>query len=107
MKKLSVPSVFLLLILSACTWVKPTSMGSEVVVADRNDKSLTACESLGSLTTMVKHTIGSFERSSEKVDSELTTLAQNEAVEMGGDTIAAEGPAVKGRKTFTVYKCRK
>ena len=54
---------------------------------------------------MVKHEIGFFTRSEEKVNTELATIAQNEAAEMGGDTIAAEGPTENGRRTFTIYKC--
>jgi len=99
-----IPIVFLV---SACTWVEPTLMGKEVKLVDQSDKTLATCDKLGSLTTMVKHKIGSFDRSKEKVDAELTALAQNEAVEMGGDAIAAEGPTRNGRKTFWVYKCRK
>ena len=63
------------------------------------------CKKLGSVTAMVKHKIGSFNRSEDKVNLELSTIAQNEAAEMGGDTIAAEGPAENGRRTFSVYKC--
>ena len=98
-------TVSTLFLLSACTWVKPTMEGSQVKLLDQNAEALKSCKKLGSLTTMVKHQVGFYKRSEDKVDVELATIAQNEAVEMGGDTIAAEGPAANGRRTFSVYKC--
>jgi len=100
-------TISILFLLSSCTWVEPTLQGSEIKLGDLNDESLKTCDRLGSVTSMVKHKIGSFARSEEKVNTELATIAQNEAAEMGGDTIAAEGPAENGRRTFTVYKCMK
>ena len=95
-----------LFLLSACTWVKPTPQGSQVKFVEQNSDVLASCKKMGSLTTMVKHEIGFYKRSADKVNVELITFAQNEAVEMGGDTIAAEGPAENGRRTFSVYRCR-
>ena len=80
-------------------------MGEEVKLVDQNEKILETCTKLGSVSTMVKHKIGSFTRSEAKVDTELITLAQNRAAEMGGDTIAATGPAKEGRRPFAVYNC--
>lgn len=97
----------MLLLLSSCTWVKPTLSGSEIALVEQNDTTLGSCKKLGSISTMVKHKIGSFNRSEEKVNQELITVARNEAAEMGGDTITAEGPAENGRRSFTVYKCMK
>ncbi len=102
-------SIFLtipiLVLLSACTWVEPTSTGSQIKLVDQHNETLSTCKKLGSITSIVKHKIGSLNRSEEKVNTELATIAQNEAAEMGGDTIAAEGPADNGRRTFSVYKC--
>jgi len=98
-------SILTLLLLSSCTWVEPTSMGSQIKLVDRHDGTLATCKKLGSVTSMVKHKVGSFNRSEEKVETELATIAQNEAAEMGGDTVAAEGDADNGRRTFSVYKC--
>ncbi len=103
-KTISLTIPFLVL-LSACTWVEPTSMGSQIKLVDQHDGTLATCKKLGSVTTMVKHKIGSYNRSEEKVNTELATIAQNEAVEMGGDTITAEGPTENGRRNFSVYKC--
>lgn len=105
MKNITFLCIPAFLLLSSCTWVEPTLLGSEIKLIDHNDSALTSCKKLGSVTSMVKHKIGSFNRSEEKVNTELATIAQNEAAEMGGDTIAAEGPAENGRRTFIIYKC--
>ena len=106
MKKAIFLIISILLLLASCTWVEPTLQGSEIMLVDQNHETLKTCKKLGSVTSMVKHEIGFFHRSEEKVNTELATIAQNEAAEMGGDTIAGEGAAENGRRTFTVYKCR-
>ncbi|MGI9536181.1 MAG: DUF4156 domain-containing protein [Desulfocapsaceae bacterium] len=105
MQKAILLIISILLLLSSCTWVEPTVKGSEIKLVEQNGETLKTCEKLGSVTSMVKHEIGFFNRSEEKVNTELATIAQNEAAEMGGDTIAAEGPTENGHRTFTVYKC--
>ena len=97
--------ISILFLLSSCTWVKPTPEGKEVKLVSQNNEILGSCSKIGTITTIVKHKIGSFNRSEDKVNTELITFAKNEAVEMKGDTIAAEGPAQNGRRTFSVYKC--
>ncbi len=97
----------LLFLLAACTWVKPTDQGREISIVELTDEALKTCDKLGSMTSMVKHKVGSFNRSEEKVATELATIAQNEAAQMGGDTIAAEGPIADGERTFSIYRCRK
>lgn len=98
---------FVLLSLSACTWVKPTQLGSEVRYIEQTDRTFESCTKLGTMTSMVKDKIGPTNRSKEKVDIELITIAKNEAVEMGGDTIVPTGPVKNGRREFTVYRCIK
>ena len=44
-------------------------------------------------------------RSEAKVEEELLTLARNSAVEIGGDTLVAEGPPSQGAQRFRIYKC--
>lgn len=90
--------------LSACSWVKPTSEGEKVsLVKDFNVKD---CKKLGSTTTSVKDKIGFIERDKDAVMKELTTLAQNTAAKMGGDSIVATSPAKDGEMTFDIYKCK-
>jgi hypothetical protein len=92
------------LALSACTWVKPTEGAAAVVVAE--PCKVRDCTRVSTLTTSVKHTIGSMQRKPEKVEQELTTLARNEAAIRGGDTIVPRGEVQEGARTFDVYRCK-
>lgn len=87
-----------------CTWVKLSEPGANVRVGTVAQAS--ACKKLGATHAKTSTRIAFFSRSSRKVDSELESLARNEAAEMGGDTIVAQGPASsEGRRTFDVFRC--
>ena len=92
-------------ILSGCAWVKktPEAVTVRTVPADR----VGGCVSMGSVTTKTVGNISIVSRSAEKVVLELETLAQNEAAEIGADTIVATSKVVDGRRTFAMYKCLK
>ena len=89
--------------LHACTWVKPTPEGAEVVVSDST--GVVNCVSKGQVNASLKSRVGAFERKPGKVAGELETLARNEATSMGGDTVVAESDINEGQQTFGVYKC--
>jgi hypothetical protein len=66
-----------------------------------------ACRKLGATHAKTSPKAWIFSRSPKKIDSELETLARNEAGDMGGDTIVAQGPASsEGRRSYDVYRCR-
>lgn len=90
--------------LHACTWVKSTPEGTNVVVSD--SAGISNCARKGEVTSSLKSRVGAFERKASKVAGELETLARNEAAQMGGDTIVAESDIKDGRQTFGVYQCR-
>ena len=90
--------------LAACTWVKPTPEGAAVRVASASETR--ECVKLGKVNVSVKHNVARMERKPEKVATELETLARNEAAEMDGDTVVAQGKAVDGRQGFGVYRCQ-
>ena len=90
--------------LQACTWVKPSEAGKQVVVGQAF--SVSQCQKLGSTTTSVKAAVGAFDRDAAKVESELTMLAQDEAAKMGGDTIVPQGPVTDGTRVYEVYRCK-
>jgi hypothetical protein len=94
----------LLLFVHACTWVKTTPGGDQVVVSD--GAGVSNCERKGEVLSKLKSRVGGFERNATKVAHELETLARNEASEMGGDTIVAESNVRDGEKTYGVYRCR-
>ncbi|MES2663428.1 MAG: DUF4156 domain-containing protein [Pseudomonadota bacterium] len=99
-------AIFLVLLsafLISCTWVKPTEESRQVsVVKEFNVKD---CKRLGSTTSIVTDRLGSLERSPEKVNTELATLAKNEAAKMGGDSVVPNGPTSNGSRKFDIYKC--
>jgi hypothetical protein len=101
--KILIISILAVMALSACTWVKPTKGGARVVVAE--PFNVRDCARVSTLTTSVKHTIGSVQRKPEKVEQELTTLARNESAIRGGDTIVPRGEVKDGTRTFEVYRC--
>jgi hypothetical protein len=99
-----VTSMVVLLCLGACTWVKPTEDSANVVVSDGSGVS--NCLRKGEVEASLKSRVGGFERNATKVAGELETLARNEAVKLGGDTIVAESNVRDGSKTYGVYRCR-
>lgn len=97
--------ITLFVLVSGCTWVKPTLQGKDVALLDPDDTRIPYCEKIGSTTAYVKDKLGFINRSEEKVNTELITLAKNEAATMGGNTIVAMGQEVEGRRSFVVYNC--
>jgi hypothetical protein len=87
-----------------CTWVKLTDPGKGVRVA--TVAQVASCTKLGATHTKTSTRVGFFSRSPQKIDSELESLARNEAADMGGNTIVSQGPASsEGRRSFDVYRC--
>jgi hypothetical protein len=89
---------------SGCTWVQPVPGASQVTLV--MPQHVSECESLGTATFQVKAQIGPIHRNEAKVGEELLTLAKNSAVEMGGDTLVAEGPPTGGSQRFRTFKCK-
>lgn len=89
---------------SGCTWVDPIAGASSVTLVQ--PAHVTNCKSIGTTTSQVKAKVGIINRNDEKVAGELLTLAQNSAVEVGGDTLVAEGAPSEGTQKFRIYKCR-
>ncbi len=89
---------------SACSWVKVSEQGASVAVA--NAANVRNCEKVRTVNVRVKDNfVGSMKRSPEKVATELTNLARNEATQFGGDTIVPISLVQDGRQSFDVYKC--
>jgi hypothetical protein len=92
-----------LLAASGCTWVDAVPGASRVTLV--MPQHVSQCQSLGTTTSQVKAQVGPVHRSESKVQEELLTLARNSAVEIGGDTLVAEGPPSQGTQRFRIYKC--
>jgi hypothetical protein len=100
------PAVFMLTVIlaaSGCTWVDPVPGASRVTLV--MPQHVSQCQPLGSTTSQVKAQVGPVHRSESKVQEELLTLAKNSAVEIGGDTLVAEGPPSQGTQRFRIFKC--
>lgn len=104
MKKLSLV-LLAVASLSACTWVKPTEQAKNVAVA--NASNVRGCTVLREVNVSVTSKLGPIERNADKVATELATLARNEAVNFGGDTVVPISQVADGRQSFDVYKCSK
>lgn len=105
MKKISlVFAVAIASLTSACTWVKVSEQGANVAVA--NVANVRNCEKVRTVNVKVKDNfVGSMKRDPNKVGTELTNLARNEATQFGGDTIVPVTQPTDGRQSFDVYKC--
>ncbi|MGH7337211.1 MAG: DUF4156 domain-containing protein [Myxococcota bacterium] len=91
-------------IAGGCTWVKPTASGEGVHLGTTSE--IVRCKKIGATHAKTSPKVLFFTRSAKKVDEELSTLARNEAAEMGGDTIVPQGPtSSEGRRSFEVFRC--
>lgn len=88
---------------TACTWVKKNPGADRIRVAPAD--LVGSCKSLGTVTSTTLNKVTVVDRSSKKVQTELETLARNEAAKSGADTIVARSPIVDGRQTFELFRC--
>jgi hypothetical protein len=88
---------------AGCTWVEATPEGDEVRVVPGDRVS--GCNHLGELSVYTKADVGGIDRSPNKIQQELETLARNEAATMNADTIVAVTQITNGRRTYQVYRC--
>ena len=91
------------LLMVSCTWVKLTSEGEGVTVKTADQVS--DCKKVANTTASLKSKVMGFERNTEKVQTELETLARNAAVDYGGNVVVATSEINEGKQTFDVYKC--
>ncbi len=105
MKRLSLLPLFAVTLFAAgCSWVKPTERAAEVRVAEAAD--VTSCRKVGTSTVSVLDNIVGVPRSYRKLSTELATLARNEAVILGGDTVVPVSEIVNGQQMFEAYDCQ-
>lgn len=86
-----------------CTWVELKPGAAEIVVLE--EKRVANCERLGKTEVSVAAEVGFLSRVEEDVARDLQTLARNQALDMGGDTIAPLSEISGGRQIFGVYRC--
>ena len=91
------------LLLGACTWVDLTEAGQNVTLAGA--ANVGNCERIGRATARTLDEVVRVDRSAERLQEELLTLARNEAGAMGGNTIVPESVIQDGSQIFGVYNC--
>lgn len=90
--------------LFGCTWVALAPEAESVQIRSR--ETLDGCTKVGTTKARSKPRIGIFSRSDKKVAEELETLARNDAPELGGNTVVADGlVAADGTQRFSIYDC--
>jgi len=95
----------LLVVLSACTFVKMAPGGAQVQVA-RSDRDLSACERRGEIAVSVKDRLGPYTRDPIRVRDELETLARNEAPGLQADTVQPKNEPTDGEQRFWAFRCK-
>ena len=93
----------LVLAASGCAWVKLDDAGRDVRVAYTGD--ISGCKSLGEISVSVKDKVGPYRRNDLKVRDELETMARNEAVGLGADSIQPLEEPVAGEQRFMALRC--
>lgn len=94
-----------IVLVSGCTWVKPTPGGDQVRVAS-SPAEVASCKQIGKTTVSLLDRVSLYKRDQKKVENELFILGRNSAAEMGGDTILPVSEVFQGERRFAVYRCR-
>ena len=94
-------------LLSGCanSFLKPAE-GSERVLL-MNTHQVNQCKSLGKISVNVLTKVGIYTRDADAVDANLLQLGQNNALELGGDTLVKDTTPEYGKQVFAVYKCKR
>ena len=96
-------TALLTLAVTGCSWVSPTPSAADIRILDAD--RIKHCQRLGSASASSLAKVGFINRSRDKLQRELNTLARNEAVKLGGNAVVAESPIEKGQQHFGVYRC--
>lgn len=89
---------------SACTWVKLNDDARTVRLVRPGD--VAGCERIGEATAHTLNKMAFMKRSRDKQNEELSTLARNEAADMGGDAVVATSDLSEGSRKYAVYRCQ-
>jgi hypothetical protein len=82
----------------------PLNKGADNVTLVK-ERYIASCRYLGTVKAKVLAGAVGLKRSRKKVSTELRTIARNDAVTMGGDTIVEASRVIDGRQSFKVYRC--
>ena len=89
--------------LASCSFVSLDPMAENVIVSP-DAASLKSCKFLGNTTVSLWSKASTFQ-SDTTVNTQLDTLARNQAAAMGGNTVVSYSKINNGEETYSVYKC--
>lgn len=88
----------------ACTWV-PMEKGAAGVRVLPMGGSTAGCTRLGEIEGNVTDRVALYQRNPLRVQEELETMARNEAVGLGANTVMPVEAPNDGRQRFTAWRC--
>lgn len=93
-----------LVLLTGCTFVKPTEQAVGVRVGTAAE--VVNCQRLGQTSVSTLARVAGLPRYESSIQDELNTLARNSGAKMGGDTVVPAAPHEEGAQSFIIYRCR-
>ena len=89
---------------TACTWV-PMETGAASVRVLAAGASTAGCTKLGEIEGNVTDRVALYERNPLRVQEELETMARNEAVGLGANTVQPLEAPRDGRQRYSAWRC--
>ena len=96
-------SANLVLLTNCKNWVQLLPEGAEVSLKSATDVS--KCRRIGTTSAQTLSKLIVVERGAERLQTELLTLARNQAGRMNANTIVPESLIEEGKQRFGVYSC--
>lgn len=97
-------AILVLATVAGCTWV-PMQTGASAVRVVPAGAAPAGCTKLGEIEVEVTDRVAFYERNPLRVREELETMARNEALGLGADTVQASGDPADGRQRFAGWRC--
>lgn len=88
---------------AACSFVSLNPQAENTTVLPKGS-SYANCKFLGNTNVSIWSKATTFQ-SQEKAESQLDTLARNEAASMGGNAVTPTSEIVNGQRSYGVYNC--
>ena len=89
----------------ANSFLKPAEGSERVLLLNTNQ--VANCKSLGKISVNVVTKVGIYTREANAVEANLLQLGQNNAIELGGDSLVKDVTPEFGKQVFAVYKCKR
>ncbi len=94
----------ILFLLTSCATVQLTEEGRKARVLSFDD--VKNCQKNGAATVSVNQKMLSIvPKQSSRIAKQLSILARNSAIHMGGDTVVPMSKVDNGQQTFAVFRC--